>query len=151
MPVVLGPDGAPMDDTSGDPLLVVDLLPSSFQILSNAVFRRKDLLRGALGELKPLGDLRSVETDSDRWVALIIPESRRPHDNKPVEQNATPPADASKQPAEIEFRQGYLVQINMAGRFTFPAASIEDTIPPVKTLRAPQSSIEIKFPDIPAR
>ncbi len=151
IPTVLGPDGTPLEDAGGDPLLVVDLLPSSFQVVSNAVFRQKDLLRSTLGELKPLGDLRSVEADPDRWVALIVPKSRRQRDEKPAEQGVTPPADVRKQPVEIEFRQGYLVQINMAGRFTLPAASIEDTNPPVKTLRADQSSIEIKLPDIPAR
>jgi hypothetical protein len=54
-------------------------------------------------------------------------------------------------PPEREFRRGYVVQLNMAGRFTFPAPAIESTELPIQTLRGEQLSIEVKLPEAPAR
>jgi len=125
---------APEQDLS--PLLVADLLPSSFQLVSGNVFGQKELsLQGALRALKSVGDLRSVESDPDRWLALIVPESRHRRE-LPEQPDATPP--------EVEFRQGYVVQLNMAGNFTFPATTIEPTSVPIETLHAEPSNIEIR-------
>ncbi len=157
LPTVTAPDGHAIVEAQG-PFLLVDLLPSAFQVVSGAVFGQTNLvLRGALAKMKPRGDLRSVETDSDRWIAMTVPESWRDNPERGQDGKEPTPAQPHRQPRstggeeEIEFRQAYLVRVNMAGRFTFPAASIEPTIPPVKTLRAEQSSIEIKPPDATER
>ena len=157
LPTVTAPDGHAIVEAQG-PFLLADLLPSAFQVVSSAAFGQTNLvLRGALAKLKPRGDLRSVETDSDRWIAMIVPESWRDNPERGQDGKEPTPAQPHRQPRstggeeEIEFRQAYLVRVNMAGRFTFPAASIEPTIPPVKTLRAEQSSIEIKPPDATER
>ena len=151
IPAVPGSDNAPDANNDDGPLLLAELLPSSFQVVSNNVFGQKEFkLQGSLGSLKALGNLRSVETGPDRWVALIVPESRRDRGKEPSGQPpANPPPPAP--PVETEFRQGYVVQLNMAGRFTFPALAIESTTTPVRTLRAAQSTIEIKSPSVPAR
>jgi uncharacterized protein YfaS (alpha-2-macroglobulin family) len=145
----VGADRAGATDQDTGPLLIADLLPSSFQLVSNNVFGQKDFqLQGALRELKPLGDLRSVETGGDRWVGLVIPESWRVREQPPGEPNTPPPAPPT---VDVEFRQGYVVQLNMAGRFTYPALAIESTTVPVQTLRAEQSNIEVGLPELPGR
>jgi alpha-2-macroglobulin len=150
------PTGAAPDGAHG-PILLANLLPSAFQIVSAAVFGHANLeLRGALAKLQPRGDLRSVETDSDRWIALIVPESWREKAERGPDGKEPAPDDPLKKPRvtgedKIEFRQGYLVRVNMAGRFTSPALSLEPTVPPIKTLRAEQSYIEIKLPDASKR
>jgi hypothetical protein len=94
-----------------------------------------------------MGDLRSLETDRDRWVALIVPQSDVDREKEAEQQDNQPP-DPPK-PPEFEFRQCYVVQLNMAGRFAFPALLIEPTTPPIQSLRAEQSSVEIRPPEIP--
>ena len=67
-----------------------------------------------------IGIIGSGAVGSACLLALVVRESRRDRvDNEPGQPEANPP------PVEIEFRQGYVVQLNMAGRFTFPALSIE--------------------------
>jgi uncharacterized protein YfaS (alpha-2-macroglobulin family) len=139
----------------GEPVLLADLLPSAFQIVSTNVFGERDVpLRGALAQLVPRGLLRSVQTDVDRWVALIIPESLRPKpqpDGTSPSPEAQQPPPAADPPPDVDFRQGYVVRVNMAGDFTYPAISIEASTPPVQTLWAEQSSVAIKLDDKPAR
>jgi uncharacterized protein YfaS (alpha-2-macroglobulin family) len=140
--------------TERGPLLVADLLPSSFQIVSDNAFTQPAFQgSGALSKLAPLGILRSAETNRDRWVALVIPESQRKAGSRDDDQSETeePPANTSPgqppantpTPNTIEFRQGYVVQVNAAGRFAFPATAIEATTAPIHTLGAQQSSFEV--------
>lgn len=158
IPKVMGPDNEPIAGADG-PLLVGDLLPSAFHIVAGSVLGQPGpTFPGLLGQLKPRGDLRSVETAPDRWVALIIPESQRARAD-PQSQGgdgdgaATPPPGAagSGSSGEPEFRQGYLVRIGMAGRFTYPPTLIEPAAPPVRTLWGEPSRIEIALPRNEAR
>jgi hypothetical protein len=132
----------------GEPLVLADLLPSAFKVVSGDVLGRKGVkLSSALGQLQARGSLRSVDTEPDRWVALIVPVSRL------NTETSTLPNDQPAQPISpgkgVEFRQGYLVRVNMAGRFTLPGISIEATTALAPTLRTEESAIEVKRPPEP--
>lgn len=136
------------------PLVLADLLPSSFQILSEDVFGSGTFaLTGALARLKPRGDLRSVETRADRWVAMIVPESRKGAATPAGDADAAPrpaPTPAPKPAAtpedDVEFRQAYLARVAMAGRFTVPPLTLEAPTPPIRSLRSPAASLQVDLP-----
>ena len=146
------PDLSPPEGNNS-PLLIADLLPSAFQVISSTPFEQSGIvLHGDAAQLKPLGNLRSVETALDRWIALVIPESwRQPSPNgdgsaspgpeaPPVPQDRPPPG-----PPAFEFRQAYLVRVVMAGHFTVPPISVESTAPPIRTLIGEPTTLEIRL------
>jgi len=129
----------------GEPLVLADLLPSAFKVVSGDVLGRKGAkLSGALGQLQARGSLRSVDTEPDRWVALIVPASRL--DTESSKLSSDQPAQPILPGNGVEFRQGYLVRVNMAGRFTLPGTSIEAATTLTPTLRTEESVIEVKRP-----
>jgi hypothetical protein len=140
--------GSDRKKENADPLLLAQLLPSAFQIVSTNLFGQRDFaLGGALKGMKAIGSLRSVESDPDRWLAVITPQSTLDAQTPRKPDEPPPPL-----PDGLEFRQGYVVQLAMAGRFTFPELAIEATTPPVRTLHSePSSPLEIRPPEAPAR
>src|SRR5262249_31680712 len=75
------PDDNPDDqaasgpDALSKPALVVDLPPSAFQLLSTDLFGQREIpRRDKLAALTPLGDLRSVQSSPDRWIAVVSPQ-----------------------------------------------------------------------------
>jgi uncharacterized protein YfaS (alpha-2-macroglobulin family) len=151
-PAGAAPSEPESDSDVNEPVLLVDLLPSAFQVLSNTTLGRPDL-PGMLGKLPRRGNLQSVETSPDRWVALIVPESRKPPPNAGAVPPQQPPPSAAAPAAEpsaddkVEFRQAYSVRVNMAGRFILPPLSIEETKPPVRTMWTEPTRIEIRLPE----
>jgi hypothetical protein len=147
-----GGGGSPEDNP---PLLIADLLPSAFKVVSTTSPPQTDLPRNSpLGQLETRGDLRSIETDPDRWLALIIPESRRVQREQNTPEGEQILVDQKLRPTPsdgVEFRQSYVVRVNIGGQFTLPAASLETIGSPTRTLRTDQSRIEVKLPDIAAR
>jgi uncharacterized protein YfaS (alpha-2-macroglobulin family) len=129
----------------GEPLVIADLLPSAFKVVSGDVLGRKGVrLSGALGQLQAQGSLRSVDTEPDRWVALVVPVSRL--DTESAKLPNDQPAQQISPGNRTEFRQGYLVRVNMAGHFTLPGTAIEATTTLAPTLRTEESVIEVKRP-----
>ena len=138
----------PLEDgtTAGDsgPVLLTDLLPSAFQIVSDSFYGQNvTRLEGVLGNLKPIGDLRSVATTNDRWIAIIMPASSPNAVRNEADQRSPSVFAADNEP---DFRQGYIARVTMAGRFTLPSMSIEATTPPLRTLWAEQTKIEVVLP-----
>jgi uncharacterized protein YfaS (alpha-2-macroglobulin family) len=154
IPSVLNADGEPVSDDGG-PLLLADLLPSAFEIVSNN-FPLTGKTTGAsnpLEALAPAGDLRTVFTDTGRWIGLVVPESQRP------KQEADLPSDSADQTSKggtkasslgsddaVEFRRAYVARVNLAGRFTLPAISIERSLPPNKNFLSRSSVLQVKVP-----
>jgi hypothetical protein len=85
-----------------------------------------------------------VDTEPDRWVALIVPASRLDTESSKLSNDQ--PAQPILPGNGVEFRQGYLVRVNMAGRFTLPGTSIEAATTLTPTLRTEESVIEVKRP-----
>jgi uncharacterized protein YfaS (alpha-2-macroglobulin family) len=152
---IVGPGDNP--SLRDGPLLVVDHLPSTFSVISKSVALGQHNIPGSFSQLNALGDIRSVDSDLDRWIALIIPESWRKNGNELEEEpdakiagdaaQAKIPSDAdsakTKDTDQPEFRQAYLVRVNAGGRFAVPGASIEATIPPISTLWSEQMNIKV--------
>jgi uncharacterized protein YfaS (alpha-2-macroglobulin family) len=157
IPTVLDSDGNQMSE-GGGPLMVVDLLPSTFQMISNAfpLKGKVDPSSTPLDTLASRGDLRSIHTDADRWVGLIVPESKKDSGkddaDAPSEQKPPIPTLAqADQTDDVEFRQAYLVRVNFTGKFTLPALSIEPTVPPIRTLFSDRATVQVKFREFPIK
>jgi uncharacterized protein YfaS (alpha-2-macroglobulin family) len=154
IPSVLDSEGNEISEGDG-PLMVVDLLPSTFQVISNTIplKGKTDPSSTPLDTLASRGDLRSIHTDADRWVGLIVPESKKASakddTDAPPDKEPTPPALAQADPAE--FRQAYLVHVNFTGKFALPALSIESTVPPIKTFFSDRSNIQVGFRESPVK
>lgn len=156
IPSVQDKDGNEVNEGDG-PFIVADLLPSAFQVISNTfpLAGKGDLSATSLEKLVSRGDLRSIHTDADRWVGLIVPESRKtaegasdqPSDKEPA---ATQPVLAGAAD-RVEFRQAYLVRVNLSGKFTLPALSIEPTVPPIKTFFSDRSIVRVEFAGPPVK
>jgi uncharacterized protein YfaS (alpha-2-macroglobulin family) len=146
IPSVVDTNGDPISDGDG-PLLVSDLLPSAFEIVSSAFPLSGKAGGSTLDALSPRGDLRTVFTDSGRWIGLVVPESERA-DRQNAPQNPT--ANKFKVAAaedDVEFRRAYLVRLNLAGRFSLPPISVERSVPPIKTFMSSRSSVQVKVPE----
>ena len=151
IPSVFDADGTPISDGDG-PLLVADLLPGAFEIISNTVELSGKKGGSALDALSSRGDLRKVYTDNGRWIGLVVPESEQ--SEKEVEEDSTAKeqtADGGKPAAaaedEVEFRRAYLVRANLAGKFSLPPIYVERSVPPIKTFMSSRSSLQIKIPE----
>jgi uncharacterized protein YfaS (alpha-2-macroglobulin family) len=153
-PTVLDSGGNNMSEDD-DPLMVVDLLPSAFQVISNTILLKgkTDPSSTQLDTLASRGDLRSIQTDTDRWIGLIVPESKRASAKKASDapSDSEPAPAALAQTDQVEFRQAYLVRVNFTGKFTMPALSIEATVPPIKTLFSDRLSIQVGFRESPVK
>ncbi|MHC2566355.1 alpha-2-macroglobulin family protein [Bradyrhizobium liaoningense] len=143
VPKVVNSDGDEISDGNG-PLLVADLLPSAFEIVSNNFHLpgKADDPSRSLDVLTVRGDLRSVYADSGRWIALVTPESQRPS-SKTSDENLK--LSSSNDP--VEFRCAYLVRVNLAGKFTVPPVSVERSVPPVTTRLSSLSTLQVKPPE----
>jgi Bacterial alpha-2-macroglobulin MG3 domain/Bacterial Alpha-2-macroglobulin MG5 domain len=136
--------GDPSQPYLDEPIVLADLLPSALKVtLGTALCRRDVSLPSSVAALQAVGDLRTVESNPDRWMALVVPDSR--HVSAPSEsasdgqpstddQAAQPPeakpgaADCIARPTtagDIDFRQAYVARVNLAGRFIWPGVSIE--------------------------
>ena len=137
-----GGDGEPAN--LEEPIVLADLLPSAFTVVSGNVRDRKEFKTPDwTKKLEPIGDLRSIVTDdSDRWVALVVPQSRKtpPPDEQAGSEGVPAPAkpNASKGTADtnFDFRQAYLVRVNLAGRFVWPGLSMEGSTQFASTYRS---------------
>jgi uncharacterized protein YfaS (alpha-2-macroglobulin family) len=108
-------------------VLLVDLLPASFEIMSKDIFATPD--RGQVPSLPqaPQGRLRWAEARDDRFVAIVAPggtenefrRARRRNDDQEVS----------------DITVGYSVRVTTAGEFAFPPAHAED-------LRNPENSAQ---------
>ncbi|MDI2077107.1 hypothetical protein [Bradyrhizobium sp. Mp27] len=148
VPSVLSSDGEVISDGDG-PLLVADLLPANFEIVSSnfPLAGKTTDANSPLDALTARGDLRTVYTDAGRWVGLVVPESQR-GTSVPDQSSASPESTgqtlaAAEDPAE--FRRAYVVRVNLAGRFTLPSISVERSVPPIKTLMSERSSFQVKL------
>jgi uncharacterized protein YfaS (alpha-2-macroglobulin family) len=156
LPSVRDKDGNEVTDGDG-PFIVTDLLPSAFQVMSNTFpLAGKGDRSTQLEKLEARGDLRSIHTDGDRWVGLIIPESKKASTGDTSDQ----PSDKEPAPTQpvlagsadsAEFRQAYLVRVNFSGKFTLPALSIEPTVQPIKTFFSDRSSVRVEFGGPPGK
>jgi hypothetical protein len=161
-----GADYPPSEHT-GEPLIVADLLPSALKIASETVLCRSDVATpSAVRKLRAVGDLRAIDTDADRWVALIVPSSRQaPHDGEGAanpqpngEQAAPTPAVAADPcnglPPEgpaVDFREAYLARVNLAGQFVWPGVSVEATTRMADTWSAEATTVNVVLPERPPK
>jgi alpha-2-macroglobulin len=154
LPSVQDKDGNEITEGDG-PFIVTDLLPSAFQVMLNT-FPLTGKGTSPLEKLEARGDLRSIHTDGDRWVGLIVPESKKASTEDASDQ-ASDKEPAPTQPVlagaadSAEFRQAYLVRVNFSGKFTLPALSIEPTVPPIKTFFSDRSSVQVEFGGPPGK
>src|SRR5262249_48078645 len=108
---------------------------------STDLFGQKEIpRRDQLAALAPLGDLRSVQSSPDRWIAVVSPQEEAEKSGNDAKKDA-------KKSGPV-FRQGYIVRVNMAGHFIFPGIAIEAAVSPSTTLRSEQGSIDVTL-DLP--
>ena len=137
------------------------------KVTSETALCRKDTpLPEAIRKLRAVGDLRAINSDPDRWVALVVPSSRQP---PPSQDAAAASAEADapqaarsgpETPAPIEacagappegpqtdFRQAYLVRVNLAGHFVWPGVSVEASTKLADTWSAEPTTLDIALPE----
>jgi hypothetical protein len=160
------------DDSSepntGEPIILADLLPSALRVTLGTALCRADVsLPLTLKKLERIGDLRAVDSNLDRWVALVVPDSRHEQptpDQAPQEGGNEPPppaqplktkpaADCAGPPtaSDVDFRQAYVARVNVAGRFLWPGVSLEASTRLSDTYRGDSLTLNVAAPDLPLK
>lgn len=146
----IGADGDAEPQDIDEPFVVADLLPSALKIAAPTVQDAKEFKTAEwIKKLGPIGDLRSIDSDPDRWVALVVPRSRQPPPPEaPDSQNPSAPpkpaATGATPDANVDFRQAYVARVNLGGRFLWPGVSIEASTQFATTYRSESSTFEVK-------
>jgi hypothetical protein len=126
---------------------VADLLPSALTVYASSALVVREFRKAEwTDKIAPVGDLRSATEDSDRWVGVVLPVSRKPKSTQ-SDAGATP-ADAQ---GDLDFRVSYVARVNIAGRFTWPGAIVESSSQFASTQHAPASQIGVAATERPGK
>ena len=122
-------------DHASDHLLVVDMLPSGFEIISTQILdslkNRQDLEDTELTNLDFEGKVETVEARDDRYVAIIRPQPEKGDKGKIVRS---------------AFVIGYAMRATTAGSFILPPLSVEDHLRPELSAHTSSARISITEP-----
>jgi uncharacterized protein YfaS (alpha-2-macroglobulin family) len=131
----------PSELRAEDPLVLADLLPSAVSAYAETALDGKEFKTPEwVKKIGPIGDLRSATIEPDRWVGIVLPDSRKP---LPTEGAAPTPTNSAPD-GNLDFRVAYVVRVNLAGRFAWPGTILEGSSQFATTRHSDASQITFK-------